>query len=225
MRDGTLQCKIVYNEYGGYCIPDFYLPHCNAARDITAGKVYEKVTIDFIKANCGQGDVVHAGAYVGDFLPGISDSLTSGAKLWAFEPNPLNHLCATVTKLINRLDNVVLFKAGVGQFFGITSMKTIDEKNNPLCGMGEINNDGNETIEMVTIDDIVPDDRNVTVLHLDVEHYERQALEGAFEIIHRCWPVIILETLPALKWLSENVLKLGYRTSGKVGRNTVFIKS
>jgi hypothetical protein len=34
------------------------------------------------------------------------------------------------------------------------------------------------------------------VIHLDVEGYERAALEGARKTIARCRPLLVLETLP-----------------------------
>jgi FkbM family methyltransferase len=217
----TLKCKIVYNKYGGYCIPDLYLPHCNAARDLSAGKVYESHTIKYLVPHCGKGDVIHAGAYIGDFLPAISDSLAPGAILWTFEPNPKNYLCATITKYVNQLDNVKMYKAGLGEKSGSALMKTLGENGAPMCGMSKIVEDGNETVKMMTIDEVIPSDRNITLLHLDVEGYEAQALLGASKTIHRCEPVIILETLSDEDWLLN---AFGYKVVRKVGRNSVLTK-
>jgi hypothetical protein len=77
------------------------------------------------------------------------------------------------------------------------------------------------TVRVVSVDDIVPSDRHVSVLHLDVEHHEQQALSGALRTIERCRPVVILETVPEPSWMSANVLGFGYREIGRVHENTV----
>ncbi len=101
------------NIYGRYCVPRSSCMR-PAARTIIAGKVWEKDTIRFVAQNCGNGDVVHAGAFFGDFLPGLSQALHPDARLWAFEPSRENFLCAQETVALNGLANVVLANAGLG---------------------------------------------------------------------------------------------------------------
>src|SRR5438046_4458528 len=95
-----LSCFIASNEYGMYCIPQSSSDR-PASKAVLASKVWEPKTIQFIRENCGTGDVVHAGMYFGDFLPGISKALAPGALLWGFEPNPENFECARCTSLLN----------------------------------------------------------------------------------------------------------------------------
>jgi hypothetical protein len=85
----VLQCCIAYNKYGGYCVP-LASRYRVAARKILAGEVWEPTTIEFLMSYGSHGDIVHAGAYFGDFLPALSRSCAPGAKVWAFEPNPEN---------------------------------------------------------------------------------------------------------------------------------------
>lgn len=84
---------ISHNEYGKYCVPKSSSIR-PAARKILSGEVYEPETIEFMRVNCGDGDVVHAGAYFGDFLPALSAGMSAGGKVWAFEPNFENYYCA-----------------------------------------------------------------------------------------------------------------------------------
>jgi hypothetical protein len=80
-----------------------------------------------------------------------------------------------------------------------------------------------ESVSVVALDDIVPATRKVTVLQLDVEGSEEQALMGALRTIKRCLPQIILESLPKDRdWFSNAILGLGYREIAKVHSNTVF---
>ncbi len=55
-----LKCIVSYNEYGAYCIPLSSL-HRVAARRVLGNDVYEPLTLAFMRAHCGSGDIVHAG--------------------------------------------------------------------------------------------------------------------------------------------------------------------
>jgi len=84
-------------------------------------------------------------------------------------------------------------------------------------------NDGIKTVKCVTIDSVIPKDRKISIIQLDVEGFEKQALSGALNTIKRCLPIIILENLPEKKWLEKNILELGYRVAQKVHHNTILI--
>jgi hypothetical protein len=64
--------------------------------------------------------------------------------------------------------------------------------------------------EVLRVDDVVPPDRTVSVLQLDVEGFEEQALDGAMDTIRRCRPLIILESLPRPEWMALQLAPLGY---------------
>ena len=83
--------------------------------------------------------------------------------------------------------------------------------------------DGNrfKEVDIVVLDSVIPPERAVTIIQLDVEGFERHVLEGAMETIRRCKPILILETLPESDSLSEILSSLRYRVSGKLHENTV----
>ena len=219
-------CRIAYNEYGAYCIPSSSI-HRLAARTILAGKVYEPETISLIRSTAPDQDIVHAGTYFGDFLPGIANSRISGAKVYAFEPNPENHKCAQITCLINSLANVELFGLGLGDVQGPAQMITHDQDGKARGGSSTILQSPaaeeklTETVQIVRIDDVIPGDRKVGVIQLDVEGYEKPALLGAFQTIKRCLPLIIVETLPDKPWMVQHLEPLGYSVIDKVHNNYV----
>lgn len=226
---GVLSAFIAYNRYGAYCVPHSSL-HRPAAQKILAGDVQEPDTIDYMLAHCGQGDIVHAGTYFGDFLPALSRGCSSSASVWAFEPNRENYRCAEITVRLNELQNVQLFNAGLGERNERAHMKIADHTGQSLGGGSHIlrhshatTGDDVEPVRLVSIDETIPDDRLVSVIQLDVEEYEQPALAGALRTIRRCLPVLILENLPEPAWFSANILALGYRESGKVHRNAVFL--
>lgn len=222
----VLRCYVSYNKFGGYCIPQSS-HHRPAAQKILAGGIWEPDTIDFITRHAGNGDIVHAGTYFGDFIPALSRTCIESAKLWAFEPNPENYRCALITIAINHLNNVDIKKAGLGAQTGSLSMEITDEKGIGLGGAsrlieGQRNNRRQFTnVDILRLDDILPPERRITILQLDVEGFEQQALTGSMETIKRCKPIIILENLPESSWLAENILCMGYQVSGKLHENTI----
>ena len=66
-----------------------------------------------------------AGVYFGDFLPALSAALAPGQKVYGFEPQPENFACARWTTYLNRLSNVELINAGLGERSDNASMVTI----------------------------------------------------------------------------------------------------
>jgi FkbM family methyltransferase len=220
--------------YGGYCVPESSR-HRPAAQKILSNGVYEPETIRFIRANCGAGDIVHAGTYFGDFLPALSKALAPEARIWAFEPNTENYRCARITVEINGLKNVVLANSGLGARAERMQIMTVDQNGHALGGASRLVPDVPEgmahtqSVQVVTVDEVVGPDRNVSILQLDVEGHEKEALAGALKTIRRCLPIIILETLPESillrsAWFAENVLGLGYRPFGKVHGNVIYVR-
>ena len=223
----ALKCEIGFNQYGAYCVPlsSKYRP---AAQKILTHDVYEPDTIAFIRSQCRAGDIIHAGTYFGDFLPGIAQACHG--TVWAFEPNPENHHCAQITILLNRLDNVRLHNAGLAAENGRSFIQTQDEKGNALGGSSHILSErasGASEVPLLSIDQVVPEDRSVSILQLDVEGHEEAALRGAIRTIRRCTPILILEIIPQStflqgQWFAENILSLGYKDTRTLHGNRVF---
>jgi FkbM family methyltransferase len=192
----ALKCTISYNKYGGYCVPESSR-HRPAAQAILSNDVWEPETIKFIMSNCANGDVIHAGTYFGDFLPALSKAAARGSKIWAFEPNQENYRCARITLDINSAGNVVLTNAGLGEKAEHLFLKTHNESGKSLGGASKIiaidttkETVGVEAVEIVTIDNTVGIDRSVSIIQLDVEGHECEALKGGLKTIQRCLPVI-----------------------------------
>lgn len=228
----VLQCHVAYNQYGAYCVPDASR-HRPAARAVLAGEVYEPDTIAFMRANCKAGDIVHAGTYFGDFLPALATALAPAAKVWAFEPSPESYRCARITLELNAIDNVVLTRAGLGAERASGLVRTLDDDGHALGGASRITSEdasravGAERVEMLTVDEAVGPDRQVSLLQLDVEGHEQQALAGALETIRRCRPHLIVEVLPnstllESAWFANHILALGYRKLTELHGNSVF---
>ena len=76
-------------------------------------------------------------------------------------------------------------------------------------------------VDIFKIDDIICNDRKISIIQLDVEGFEQSALAGGIATIQRCKPILILETLPDADWLSKNIFELGYKVLGEVDGNTI----
>ena len=75
------------------------------------------------------------------------------------------------------------------------------------------------TIDTVTIDSVVKDE--VSIIHLDVEGFETQALKGAMKTIREYKPILILENVKENnEWMSINIKQLGYKMVKKLDANT-----
>lgn len=224
--ESVLQCCISYNKYGGYCVPLSSI-HRPATQKILSGEVWEPETLQFMSRHCGTGDLIHAGTYFGDFIPALSRACAPNAKVWAFEPNPENYRCALITTTLNNLHNVEITNAGLGSQEGSMPMLVADQTGRALGGASQLIESDSYVEEQIVrvkilkIDDVIPADRNISIIQLDVEGFEQPALAGAIATIKRCKPVLILENLPNEDWLSANILQLGYKVMGKVHANTI----
>lgn len=216
------------NHYGRYCVPASSR-HRPAARAILKGSIWEAETIAFLASRCGDGDIVHAGTYFGDFLPALSKAAAPGARIWAFEPSAENLACAEITLELNDIRNVTLAHAALGDHTGTALLYTGPIGSLPCGGASAIRTmrvpGGNyEDVALVSIDGVVPEDRYVSIIQLDVERYEQQALAGALATIRRCLPILVLENLPAdEQWFREKILALGYRRYGRLDANVAFV--
>jgi FkbM family methyltransferase len=221
----NLECILANNVHGRFCVPASSRQR-PAAQAILNGGVWEPDTIAFVMANAGAGDIVHAGTYFGDFLPGFSRAVLPGNRVWAFEPNPENFHAATITRQLNRLDNVEIFNAGLGHQEAPMKLR-VRAEGQAQGGASRIVEKSRAVpadelvdVPVVRVDDVVPRFRRVSVLQLDVEGFEQNALTGALETIAAWRPIVIVETLPE-PWVVKNLVPLGYSATGRIHDNTV----
>lgn len=227
----ALKCTVAYNRYGGYCVPLSAL-HRPSVKTVRAGEVYEPDTVAFMTAHADQGDIVHAGTFFGDFLPALASGLGPDSVVWAYEPNPESWRCARITLELNDIHNVRLVNAGLGSDKGVGAVEITDDDGLPLGGGSRISdrdpdNDQVRSVDIVSIDDTVPNNRDVGILQLDVEGHEHEALIGALGTIRRCRPLLILEVtlgdeLVEGLWFRDNILSLGYAFVDRVHGNHVY---
>jgi FkbM family methyltransferase len=170
------------NKYGVYAVPE-EVEYTYTAQTILEGGVHEETTIEYIKSI--GGNVIHAGAGFGDFLPALKDC----NRVFVFEPNPLMYQCSLETIRLNNLMNVSLYTYALGEYDTKSTLKITDESGLEMGPRSEIG-DG-IGVKMIKLDTFIVE--KIDLIHLDIEGYEFEALKGAKELIERDKPIIILE--------------------------------
>jgi FkbM family methyltransferase len=179
--------------------------------------VFDQVhDLDVIMRHVDTADVcVQAGGACGiwpAYLARIFDTV------YTFEPDPLNFQCLEMNA-----PTVHKHHAALGARPGSTTITRHDlEQSN--CGAGYVTWDNGE-IPVVTIDDVIPS--RFSLLLLDVEGAEYDALLGGSEIIQLWTPTIVIEekSLPQggdhlrARGLLES---WGYKERGRVHKDVIF---
>ena len=228
MKLTSVDCTLCENEFGRYCVPAASQDR-PAPMAVLKGKVWEYETVVYMRENIGDRDIVHAGMYFGDFLPGLAKVLRPTRVLYGFEPNPANFACAQWTAVLNDLTNVVLTNSGLGEASKQAKMR-VAENGRAIGGLSEIlqapragmKDDDVAMVDVVAIDDAIPAIADVGILQLDVEGYEQFALMGAMRTLERCRPIVIVESVPEA-FIRTTLLPMGYRRDIELCHNTVFV--
>ena len=211
----SVRCTLCENKFGRYAVP-IASEHRPVPQAILRGEVWEPETLDFILTHLDGKSVVDAGTYFGDFLPALSAAVGQAQKVYGFEPQPENFACAQWTRRLNGLNNVELANAGLGE--GRAHGKMVTAQNGLEMGGAsyivqgdkvEPNAGGFKEVAIVALDDALPGDADIGVIHLDVEGYELPALRGAMRTIARCRPHLLLENTP-IDVLERELGPLGY---------------
>ncbi|NKX45302.1 FkbM family methyltransferase [Roseicyclus persicicus] len=224
---------ICCNEHGFYCVPDEFAQKV-VPGVLAKGQVYEPRTLNLLRRKAGSGDVVSGGAFVGDFFPALASGLADGAVLWSFEPHPLSFAAAQHTIALNGLDNVRLANVAVGDSRGVLPLEIYDHARQlPAAAASRLvakgGGEGYVDVEVTRIDDLVPAERRVSILHLDIEGFEQKALTGAARLIRDNAPLIVLEAPTPrraalyLDQLQAMVPEHGYVLGGALEANSFYV--
>jgi FkbM family methyltransferase len=174
---------------GIYFIPE-YAAHRPASQAVLNGTLFEPATHTVITQLLQErpGNLVHAGTFFGDMLPSFSRACPG--VVFAFEPVLENYVLAKLCVQENDLDNIVLLNAGLGSTVAVTRIDTGDADGVHRGGASQISDRGQFTT-LVSIDSFRISD--LSIIQLDVEGYELEALRGAVETIEKNSPIVMIE--------------------------------
>jgi FkbM family methyltransferase len=166
-----------------------YAVHRPASQEILAGRLFEPKTHSMVRTllQSRGGNIVHAGTFFGDMLPTFSRACPG--TVYAFEPVLENYVLAKLSVEENALNNVILLNAGLGSKVAVARIDT-NENGLHRGGSSHIADHGHLTA-LLTIDSFEID--NLSIIHLDVEGHELEALHGATNTIERNLPIILIE--------------------------------
>jgi FkbM family methyltransferase len=152
------------------------------APKVEGRRMYQPQHIERSLALCrGRRVAVDAGAHVGFWSYYLALAF---ARVHAFEPSELFAQCFERNV---RAKNVALHRVALGEAEKTVALE-VDARN---TGATHVRSGAAGEIPMRTLDSYRL--QEVDFLKVDVEGYERQALEGARETLARCRPVVIVE--------------------------------
>ena len=188
---GSYRVEFTRVELAGelYLVPR-YAVHRPACQAVLSGRRYEPLTHDLVRdlLSARGGDLIHAGTFFGDMLPSFSRRCPG--TVYAFEPVLENYLLAKLSIEQNDLANVAIFNAGLGSGLSIARVDTGEQAGPHQGGASHMAEKGQRTC-LMTIDSLGLAD--VSVIQLDVERFELEALRGAVQTIEACRPTILIE--------------------------------
>jgi len=179
----------VESSEGVFFVPK-YAAHRPASQAILNGRLYEPYTHIVIAEilRLRPGSLVHAGTFFGDMLPSFSKAASE--LVYAFEPVLENYLLAKLCVQENNLGNVLIQNAGLSSSITVARINTAAGNGDHLGGASHISDSGQSTT-LLTIDSLAIS--NLSIIQLDVEGHELEALKGAIQTIKTHWPVIMIE--------------------------------
>jgi hypothetical protein len=129
---------------------------------------------------------------------------------------------------LNNCKKISLSNAALGKEAGIASLIVTDREGRALGGASRVARSKSQqerTVEVpIVAIDTVCKDRDVSIIHVDCEGYEAEAIMGGIETIRILRPIVVAETNPkSLSAVIEIVQGLGYHSIGTVHQNIVLV--
>ena len=138
---------------------------------------------------------VDVGANLGIHSLMLSHCVGAGGSVISFEPISYIYERLRANVDLNRLTNVIACRKGVGNERSVTYMKTDPEDFN--VGRAHVSAQGNYPIALTTLDHELKDVASkVSLIKIDTEGYELQAIKGARGILEEHRPVLVCEFNP-----------------------------
>jgi FkbM family methyltransferase len=155
--------------------------------------------------------VVQAGGNVGIYPMFLAKQF---GQVHTFEPDPTNFECLC-RNLAGKAANIFVHNAALGSEEGLCDMVVVEANN---CGAHKISTEDGE-IPVMTIDGL---DLKPSLIWLDIEGHEVEALKGAQKTLSVCSPTIILE----VKGLGEDptpwLEARGYTEQSRMGNDRLY---
>ena len=199
----TEKYTVKENKYGKLILPKIGSGLCH--RYLSEGKVWEQGTIDFIINNSNGYSVISAGTYIGDFLIAIHKYCKT---VYCFECDPEQLYLTRENIDMNNINNCILSDKAIGDKNTTLRLKVSGEgwcgdwsDGDAMLGEKSFITKADDIINSIEVESVTLDsyfknnnyEDKISIIQLDIEGYEINALVGAKDIIHKNKPIIVIE--------------------------------
>ena len=186
---------------------------------------YNKEEIDFLKDGTGPGGTfVDIGANIGLYSVALGNFIKNGGRVVSIEPNPICLSRLRYNLEINNLGSSRVFDVGVGDFNGKGKLVIL---RNDLAIAHTVRDDISGDFKIRPLIDILDDAgvQSIDALKIDIEGYERAALEPFFLSAERTrWPKrICMEHLHDGGEMAKILQNCGYHLLKNTRNNSLLI--
>jgi FkbM family methyltransferase len=180
--------------YKEYSIPigKFYVDNEKdmIKRAIVRNLVWDRQLLELFPKYVKPGTtVIDAGAHIGVHTVTLARLAGTRGRVYAFEPQRKIYRELVFNLRLNGIENAVPLRYALGHTSGVTEMDRTDPNNEGATSVGT----GGDRVELRTLDSF--GFRNVSLIKIDVEHFEDNVLEGAQLTIARYKPVLMIEIM------------------------------
>tara|TARA_B100000287_G_scaffold391131_1_gene402565 strand:- start:906 stop:1817 length:912 start_codon:yes stop_codon:yes gene_type:complete len=136
----------------------------------------------------GSDTFIDVGANHGNYT--LIASGIVGSKTISIEPVETTFKRLKMNIELNKLNNVVLKQVGISNNNG--NLRISNDRGELNRILKDNDHSNNEAISVTTLDDLLIEEKNISMIKIDVEGYEKQVLEGAFNIL-KCKNLNVLQ--------------------------------
>ena len=157
-----------------------------------------------------EGDtVIDIGANIGTTVLSLSKKVGEKGKVLAFEPQSQISQCLNTNLTLNGITNVIVDNAAVSKNCGWAKINDKDFEESGRYGEAGISDNGTTKVRTINLDEIETD--NCSLVKIDIEGHEWDAIQGGSKFLLKHRPVLYMEakkdvvgTKKFLKWLLDN---------------------
>jgi len=182
----------VYKEYSLDPIGRFYVDDDKDAikRYIVEKRVWEPWLLPQFAKHVKPGStVIDAGAHIGIHTVTLAKLVGRRGRVYAFEPQRKLYRELVFNLRLNGMENVVPLRYALGHATMVVEMNPAVAGNEGGTPLGK----GGDRVELRALDSFAF--KNVSLIKIDVEHFEDFLLEGARLTIARSRPAIVIEIM------------------------------
>lgn len=203
---GDLQTARI--EAHGHAVEMVVDPADHIGRKLAGGDFYERDLLEDARQRMRRGTVIDVGAHVGNHT--VWFGAVCGARVVSLEPNPDSFALLVDNVRRNRIRGW-LANVAVGSELAEGRVVSVNPLNTGMTVIAK----GRGGVRIVTVDSLGA--RNVSLLKVDVEGSELEALEGAEETIKASRPLIYVEAASqdSKRGVDRFLRRFGYSRFGR----------